>query len=121
MTIQDCEKNSTTSEDAKHPVGKLVSQSEMAQLLGLRRDSIRAWVRQGCPVVEHGGEGRAGLYDTAAVIRWRIDRERFVASSEAKNMELEEARRRKLAAEALLAEQELARRNELQPVLWTVV
>lgn len=89
-----------------------VSQVELASLLGLSTAAIRAWERQGCPVESKAKrKGDPTLYSVAAVVRWREQQAALAASGDLAAMDMEEARRRKLAAEAALVEIDLARRR----------
>jgi hypothetical protein len=47
--------------------------AEAAAELGVRPDTLRAWIRRGAPVVQPGspGPGRGALVDLDAVRRWR--------------------------------------------------
>jgi hypothetical protein len=80
-------------------------------LLGVTTATLRNWQRAGCPVAEAGGKGRATRYNSAAVFDWRLR-----LSLAETDLPLDEARRRKLAAEAKLAEMALdVKRGELTP------
>jgi phage terminase Nu1 subunit (DNA packaging protein) len=92
--------------------GKTVTQGEIAEIIGVTSATIRAWQRAGCPVEQKGGSGRPSLYNTAQVITWRL----AMVLGETADLPLDEARRRKLAAEAQLAEMELElKRGEMTP------
>lgn len=93
--------------------GKNVSQLELASLFGVSVVTVRAWQRKGLPVLEKGGRGKPSIYNTAAVARWREEQAALAASGDTSAMDMDEARRRKTAAEAALAEMDLAiRRGE---------
>ncbi len=97
--------------------GRIVSQSELAAIMGVSAMTIRAWERKGMPVVHKGARGRPGQYNTADVIRWRAEQAALAATGDTHAMDMEEARRRKTAAEAALVEMDLAlRRGELVEV-----
>jgi terminase small subunit / prophage DNA-packing protein len=91
--------------------GRILPQGELAELLGVTTATLRNWQRAGCPVAEVGGNGRATRYNSAQVFEWRLR-----LSLAETDLPLEEARRRKLAAEAKLAEMALElKRGELTP------
>lgn len=91
--------------------GRDLNQTETAMLFGVTPATIRTWERRGCPVVKQGRKGVEAVYNTAAVIRWREEQAALAASGDLSSMDVEEARRRKLAAEAALAELDLAVRR----------
>jgi len=95
----------------KRPPG-FVSQLQLAELLGVTPKTIRAWERQGCPVEEKARRGKPSKYSIAAVFRWREEQARLAASGDLDAMDMEAARRRKLAAEAAAAELALARERD---------
>jgi phage terminase Nu1 subunit (DNA packaging protein) len=105
---------------------RFVSILEAARLLGRDRATVSAWVSSGCPIVTEA-DREAGIpwgLDLGEVLRWRegLAAERASAKLRRRIAELEaltngeatppleEARRRKIAAEARLAELELAER-----------
>lgn len=82
-----------------------VNQLELGKWLDVDPKTIRTWERQGCPVERKSQKrGEPTLYSVAAVSRWREARAALAASGDLAAMDMEEARRRKLAAEAALAE-----------------
>lgn len=88
--------------------GMDLSQTDLARFFGVTPTTIRAWERRSCPVVRTGRKGVQAIYNTAAVIRWREEQAVLAASGDTAGMDMEEARRRKTAAEAALAELELS-------------
>lgn len=86
-----------------------VSQAELSSIFGVTPQTIRAWERKGCPVESKGKRGVASRYVPADVIRWREEQAKLAASGDLDAMDFEEARRRKLAAEAATAELALAK------------
>lgn len=88
---------------------KSVNRSQLAELCGVNLSTVDNWVRDGCPFVSRpvrqGGRGWEFL--TSAVIEWLRNRERQSALSDVVKIDEAEARRRKLSAEAQLAELEL--------------
>ncbi|MGS4945536.1 terminase small subunit [Meridianimarinicoccus sp. RP-17] len=89
----------------------------MADYLGIAMPTLDEWVRRGCPVRERGGRGKQWKFNSADVIRWReqdIREERAALS--ANDHSIDELKKRKLAAEAELAELDAAeRRGEVIP------
>ena len=55
--------------------GEIVNRSGLARVMGVSPTAIYSWLTRGCPVITEPEPGKAGQYefDTAAVIRWRID------------------------------------------------
>ena len=51
--------------------GQEVNRSELAALFGVSLPTITNWVKKGCPYVEKGGNGRAWVFNSADVVRWR--------------------------------------------------
>lgn len=88
--------------------GRIVSQSELAEIWGKNPATIRAWVRAGCPIIKKGRGGARSEYNTADVAAWREQQAALGAGGDLNAMDIDEARRRKTAAEAALAELELA-------------
>jgi hypothetical protein len=53
-----------------------LNRTEMADCLGVAPGTLDNWVRRdGCPVVERPGQGRAATFDAPAVIAWKEARE----------------------------------------------
>lgn len=90
----------------------LVNQLELARLLGVDPGTIRTWQRQGMPIEKASTRrGDPNQYSVPAVVRWREEQARLAASGDLNAMDMEEARRRKLAAEAATAELALDERR----------
>lgn len=103
---------------ARAQTGKIVSQTELAAILGVQPNTLKAWERKGMPTVRYSERtGQAAQYNTADVIRWREKERAAQALGDNREMEVEEAKRRKLAAEASSAEIDLeVKRGALVPV-----
>ncbi len=52
---------------------KKLNQAQIASLFGLSRETIRDWVKKGCPNYKDTGLGTPIVYDLGSVIRWRMD------------------------------------------------
>jgi len=85
-------------------MGRQVNRSELAETFGKSLPTISAWVKSGCPVVERGRQGREWVFDTADVAGWLEQRAVAAVEGQSVLMDIEEARRRKLVAEAIMAE-----------------
>lgn len=85
------------------------SLAEAAEVLEFDRMTLRAWVRQGCPhrTVQRGKVTEYRL-KLGEVMEWREKRAVEAAQGDTASLDLDEAKRRKVAAEAALAELELA-------------
>ncbi len=88
---------------------KSVNRSQLAELLSVNLSTVDNWVREGCPFLSRPVRQGVGQWEfsPAAVFQWRIDRERQAMLGTLADVDEAEARRRKLAAEAGLAELEL--------------
>jgi excisionase family DNA binding protein len=82
------------------------SAEKLAGLLGLSSRTILEWINAGCPAEK---VGRAYALSAADVHEWRVKRERERTITEMGMVDESQARRRKMAAEAIKAEIEAAR------------
>lgn len=48
----------------------IANRTQLADIFGVAKTTVDAWVSKGCPVVEKGGKGTPSKYDTADVYRW---------------------------------------------------
>lgn len=55
--------------------GRVCNQTELAQILGVSDVSVWEWQKLGMPILKRGARGQENLYDTAAVIAWKVDHE----------------------------------------------
>ena len=97
--------------------GQIVNRSGLADVFGIALNTIDAWVRNGCPVVQKGGgRGQEWKFNTAEVGKWL----RASAAAEAKGTKdasIEELNRRKAQASTELVELELAKaKGEVAPI-----
>lgn len=85
---------------------------EAATILGRTPTTLKAWFGKGCPVMQRGGgKGLKWRICPADVIAWRESIVAQNALGDTKTLDIEEARRRKTAAEAGLVELELAKQK----------
>lgn len=54
---------------------KITGQTEIAAIFGVTARTITDWQETGMPVAVQGGPGVSGEYDSAACIRWLVERE----------------------------------------------
>lgn len=98
----------------------IVNRAQAAEILGVSLPTLDKFVRTpGFPTQGIGGKGVAWELDAGAIVKWLVSRERakILNSEKAPPTDLEEAKLRKLAAEAELAELEIAKkRGEVAPV-----
>ncbi|KXB15705.1 DNA-packaging protein, partial [Xylella fastidiosa] len=87
--------------------GKQVNRAGLSEIFGVALPTVDQWARNGCPVVKRGGRGREWAFDTAVVARWLRDKAAEEAAGEAV-ADIEEWKRRKIAAEAQREELHLA-------------
>ena len=98
---------------------RTVTTQEIAEMMGKHEWEIRQWIREGMPVHKKGTGGRgknaANLFLLRDVVGWLQDRalKSALRSSDNEVVSSEEAKRRKLAAEAALQEIELAKAKGL--------
>jgi phage terminase Nu1 subunit (DNA packaging protein) len=88
-----------------------VNKVDVAELLGVSTVAIGQWVAKGCPFVQKGGQGKSWVFDVPEVVAWRERQVAQQAVGDTKSLDLDEARRRKLAAEAAMSELDLAKRK----------
>lgn len=90
----------------------IVNRQELSEAMGVSLPTVDRWIRDGCPVKQRGAKGIPWEFDLAAVVTWWGDRQREAAAGNAPT-DMEEAKRRKVAAEAEMAELELAKAKGL--------
>ncbi|QKN87899.1 DNA packaging protein [Acinetobacter phage vB_AbaP_Alexa] len=97
--------------------GQIVNRTGLSDIFGVALNTIDAWVKKGCPVVQKGGgRGQEWKFNTADVGKWlRAD-----AAAEAKGTKdasVDELNRRKAQASTELVELELAKaKAEVAPI-----
>lgn len=96
--------------------GRAVNRSELAEIFGIAVNTVDAWVRAGCPVVQKGSRGVAAAFNTSAVAQWRTDQAREEGGGE--NIADEnQLKKRKMMADVNLAELNFAKaRGEIAPI-----
>lgn len=87
----------------------LCNREKLAELLGCSLRTIDEYRRQGMPGDAPKRPGDQWKFDTASSVEWLRQRERESALGEVAKIDEHEAKRRKLAAEAAMAELELAK------------
>jgi phage terminase Nu1 subunit (DNA packaging protein) len=85
---------------------KHVNRTELSLIFGKNVSTIDQWIRQGMPYIEKGSKGTGWIFDTSKAISWREDKLKDEVFSP-ERIELDEAKRRKIAAEAAILEIEL--------------
>jgi phage terminase Nu1 subunit (DNA packaging protein) len=91
--------------------GLFVSKGDLATTLGVAINTVTGWVRRGCPYVEKGGKSKPWIFNTADVVKWREEMAAQAAVGDTSKLDIEEARRRKEAAQAAMIELDLAKRR----------
>ncbi len=90
--------------------GKVVNKKELAQLFGVSVQSVDGWLGRGCPVLEKTkGSVAAYRFSVQDVVAWKIQREVARALEGRPSGAEQDDFKRKLAAEASLAELKFAR------------
>jgi len=93
--------------------GQKVNRAGLAAVYGVSLPTVDAWVRAGCPFDQRGaGKGKAWIFDTADVGRWREQRAKEEATGDTVVDEMALKRRRNLA-DTLSAEFDLLERRKL--------
>ncbi|QOE32734.1 terminase small subunit [Achromobacter phage Mano] len=97
--------------------GQIVNRTGLSDVFGVSLPTVDAWVRQGCPYVKRGtGRGQQWEFSTADVAKWLQERAAINAGGDDQADE-NELKKRKLRAETLKAELELAKASgEVAPV-----
>lgn len=96
--------------------GRTVNRTGLAETFGVAMPTVDMWRKDGCPVVTIGGRGKEWEFDTAAVAAWLRERDVRSATGD-KQVDKEELNRRRLEADTLRSELELAKaREEVAPV-----
>lgn len=88
-----------------------VTKAELCRLLDYSTTAVSQWVSKGCPYVQKGSKSRQWIFDVPAVVAWREEQAALQAVGDTKSLDIDEARRRKLASEAAMLELELAKRK----------
>lgn len=88
----------------------IVNKRELSEILGVAENTLTTWQKQPGFPMRSAGAGKTGNeYDTSEVIAWLRKREVDNLTANLTAIDIEEAKRRKIAAEAGLAELELAK------------
>ena len=97
----------------------VVNQSQLAALIGVSTKTVQQWDRAGLrDAARLKSSGRSAKYDAPAALRWWRDLEVQKALEPYSSTDLEDERRRLVAAQATRAELDLAReQGELIPVV----
>ncbi len=98
-----------------------LNRSQMAEALGIQPGTLDAWIREGCPVEDRPGQGKAATFNAPAVIRWHARREadRALAKAEttATAEEIDALKAERLRLDNELRELTLAKaKGEVAPV-----
>lgn len=91
--------------------GMELSKADLARMFGVSLPCIGQWVGKGCPYITKGGPGKQWIFNSADVRLWREDQAIQQMVGDTSALDIDEARRRKLAAEAALVELDLAQRR----------
>lgn len=94
---------------------KLVNIIELSAMLGVHKNTVFEWIKAGMPVAVKAGRGEKGGHQflMSDVLDWHKGRAVIQATGSNDAMSAEEAKRRKLMAEAGLQEIELAKKQSL--------
>ncbi len=92
--------------------GKIVSRSELAEIFGVSAPTVDDWVARGCPFHKKGSKGIPWEFKTSEVYLWLKEVNAEVVDSAA-NCNEQQLKLRKLAAETIAAELQLAKAKSL--------
>ena len=96
--------------------GRQVNREELAETFGVSLNTITSWIRNGCPFMQRGKQGRPWKFNTRDVSEWLRDQARQEATND-EPMDEFELKLRKLAAETAQAELDLAiARKQVAPI-----
>lgn len=101
----------------------IVNASELADLMGVHRNTVAKWARNGCPFIQKSDKKR-GLewqFESSDVIRWTQDQAIKNAVGNVEDVQEDELRRRKLAAETAISEIEAAKAKGLVVLVEDVI
>ena len=103
------------SHAADRPKGRCLNRAELADFFGVAKTTVDDWIRRGCPALEKSkGKGSSWRFSSAQVSSWLLDEARESGIRDTAAIDFDEAKRRKTAADAALAELSLKeRRGEL--------
>jgi phage terminase Nu1 subunit (DNA packaging protein) len=90
---------------------KFCDTGELCELLDVHKTTIHGWMKAGMPVYERGHNGKSHKFLVKDVIHWQKQRAVETATGNVDLMSADEAKRRKLQAEAGLQEIELAKKK----------
>jgi phage terminase Nu1 subunit (DNA packaging protein) len=89
----------------------LVNRAGLADALGISVQTVDAHVRRGMPAAFRGSRGKQWSFEVAACVGWLLEQKGKEGLGDTTGLDLDEARRRKMAAEAALAEYDLAEKR----------
>ena len=91
----------------------IVNRQQLADILGVTLPTVDARVAKGLPYKTKGKEGKSYEFETKDVIAWMLEQAKEKSSQSESHDSYNEARRRKMNAEADLTELELAQKAGL--------
>ena len=86
-----------------------VNRSQMADILGIDVVVLDRKIKKGLPFVSKGAKGKQWVFDSGEVLQWEKERAVQNAIGDVQVSDLDELRRRKLAAETTISEVEAAK------------
>ena len=87
------------------------NKADVARFMGVSVNTVTQWVGKGLPYIQKGGAGKSWVFDMPEVVAWREEQIALAAVGDTASLDIDEARRRKLAAEAALAEIEVSKKR----------
>ena len=96
-------------------MGRIVNQRELAETMDVSAKSISLWQREGLPIALETENGVENQYDTGAVIRWYVAREKAKGASETEKDRLNRLQGDKIELEIAEKRRELIPASEIEP------
>jgi phage terminase Nu1 subunit (DNA packaging protein) len=87
----------------------LLNRSQAAELLDVSLPTMDVYVKRGCPFVQRGSKGKEWQFSAVDIVKWARQQDVEKALGDIEVTDFEEGRRRKVVAEAQIAEYELAK------------
>ena len=101
-------------------MAKIVNKRDLAEFLGVSERALTTWQRDGMPVRVAGARGEGNEYDSAAVVRWMVDRK---ASKKAQTPRDRVADRQAALLDMQIAEKkgDMVARDEIRPAWFDLI
>ena len=82
----------------------IVNRTKLAEIFGVSLTSVDNWIRRDCPYIQKAEQGKPWKFETKEVSDWLRKQDIIKATEGVDNTDIDEAKRRKLVADATLSE-----------------